>query len=101
MSLAAGSTVHKIVQVEDEAKMDITNASASAHTLEAGMGYVVYQNTGSKSVWMGGSTVDADTSRGYKLLPSATWIFEAIKEQCKVYFHTASGETSQISIIKG
>jgi len=101
MSMVTGATIHKITQVEDEAPLSITNAATTAYTLEAGMGYVVFQNTGSKSVWMGGSTVDADTARGYKLLPSATWIFEAIKEQCKIYFHTASGEASQISVIKG
>lgn len=100
MSITAGMTLHKVLNLDDEAKIDVT-ASRQKYTLNAANAWISFQNTGTTNVWMGGPNMDADTSRGYKLFPGASFIFEQILEAFVIYFECEGAETGTISLIKG
>lgn len=99
MSMVTGQTIHKSAGIQDEDSLTVTTSS-QAYTLTAGLGYLVFENTGDTTVWMGGSTIDAGNKRGIRLLPTGQWIYEDIKETFQVYFQCASGSTT-VSLIKG
>tara|TARA_R100001480_G_scaffold18283_2_gene27732 strand:+ start:14388 stop:14693 length:306 start_codon:yes stop_codon:yes gene_type:complete len=101
MSVDAGTSFRNIGEFSDVPPVAVTNAAATSHTITAGKGFVFFMNVGNKIVWYGGSTVDPATSRGAKLLPNSGFAIEQPSQTFKVYFKTASGDTSTIGVVEG
>ena len=100
MSKSWDSATYKISALKDEPALDITD-SPLKYTLNDDNAFVSFQNNGDSPVWIGGSSVDADTKRGHVLYPTDSQSWEIILEEVYFYFQCATGETSTISIIKG
>jgi hypothetical protein len=92
LTLAINSSTLSPVSV---AALAITSAGTS-HTLTAGYTQLILQNTGSKIVYFGGSTV-TDVN-GIKLFPNQGWEFKGCEDLFKIYFITTVAETSTVRI---
>lgn len=85
----------------DVAAISVTDSSAASHTVSSGKSNVLFQNVGTSPVWMGGSTVDPDNTRGYQILPKAGYAWPSVKSNFKAYFKCATGDSSTISVVEG
>ena len=101
MSMPAGLTMHKVLNIDDEVAISVVAASATSYTLDAANAWVTFQNVGSTNVWLGGSTVDPDNNRGYKIAAGDAFAFCNILEAFTVYFRCETGDSGTISVIKG
>ena len=101
MSLSSGTIFKLVSAVTDSAKIDVSDASATAHTITSGKSLLYFVNSGSTIVWWGGSTIDPDNSRGAPLLPLQGFVFENVAPGFKVYFKCTTGLSGTISIIEG
>ncbi len=83
--------------INDEAKISVDSAGATAYTIEAGKKGISFQNTGSSIVWYGGSTVDPANVRGNKLFPNQSLVYKNVSNRFVIYFKCEAGDSSTIS----
>lgn len=85
--------------LSDVAAVSVT-ASATSHTMTSGKRGVIYQNLGTKDVFIGGATVDGDSNRGILLYPGSMFQFRNAKEGHKAFFVCKTGDTSTIGVVE-
>jgi hypothetical protein len=86
--------------LSDVAKISVTDASATSHTISSGKKGVIFMNTGTGICWLGGSTVDPGNSRGLEILPKTIMQFDKAKTDFKAWFKCDTGVSTTISIVE-
>lgn len=92
--------LNPVYSTGSQPKADITS-TASSISLTAGSSFISFQNTGDKFVWIGDADVNAADKVGHVLMPYQMFSIQKANPGFTMYFATAAGETSTISIIEG
>jgi len=82
-----GQLSHRVVDVD---------SSGTSITISSDKREIMIQNIGTRIVYWGGSGVT--TTNGLQILPKQIIVFANCPEDFKIYFITASGQTSKIAI---
>ena len=90
---------NNISAINSEAKISVTAGAAIPYTIPAGKKGVIFQNTGSKNCWYGGSNVNPSTSVGIKLFRNQGLIFRNVKRTFTIYFKCATGDDTTVGVI--
>lgn len=84
--------------IGSEAVINVDSAGI-AYTVTAGKKGVSFQNVGSKIAWYGGSNVHVVNKIGNKLFQNQGLVYKGVKNTFKIYFKTATGDTTTIGVI--